>query len=55
MVQYPKWKFVIMGLCDALGYVLGIFAARKITGYLLTLLPQVLFSSLSLSLSLITK
>ena len=29
------------GLCDAAGYVLGIFAARRLTGFLITLLPQV--------------
>ncbi|KAL6055330.1 Transmembrane protein [Balamuthia mandrillaris] len=33
-------KLIFMGLMDALGFVLGIFAARKLTGFLLTLLPQ---------------
>jgi len=43
MINYPKiWKFVLMGLMDALGYVLGIFGARAISGYLLTLLPQII-------------
>lgn len=35
-----KYKFVLMGLGDAVGYVFGIFAARRVSGYLLVLLPQ---------------
>jgi len=33
-------KLIVMGLMDALGFVIGIFAARKLSGFLLTLLPQ---------------
>jgi hypothetical protein len=33
-------KLIVMGLMDATGFVFGIFAARQINGFLLTLLPQ---------------
>lgn len=34
------WKFVLMGFMDATGFIVGIYAAERISGYLLTLLPQ---------------
>jgi len=34
------YRFIIMGLMDATGQILGIYAARDISGYLITLLPQ---------------
>eukprot|EP01087_Luapelamoeba_hula_P009606 TRINITY_DN2497_c0_g1_i1.p1 TRINITY_DN2497_c0_g1~~TRINITY_DN2497_c0_g1_i1.p1 ORF type:complete len:490 (+),score=76.24 TRINITY_DN2497_c0_g1_i1:159-1628(+) len=37
---FIDYKFVLMGLSDATGNVMGIFAAREISGFLLTLLPQ---------------
>jgi len=46
-------KFIIMGLMDATGFVFGIFAARKLTGFLLTLLPQAIIP-MTMLVSLVT-